>query len=204
MFWISSHFKKASWPKKRLPSQGGFGLIELMISISIMVLVSAVILVRQSSFNGAVLLRNQAYQIALAARETQLNAVSVSGVTGDYRTLMGVHFDTNNKNEYKIFQDGVSNNGYFNAGEELGEQGVIDPRFSIRAIRVVGQAFTGSTISVVFERPNFDARFFSGPNTELTSASSVEIDISKRNNLGTGTGDVRTIEITSTGQITVQ
>ena len=59
-----------------------------------------------------------------------------------------------------------------------------------------------SNLSVVFERPNFDAWFFD--SSGLVTASSVEIDISKRDQTGTGNDVVRTVEITSTGQITVK
>ena len=54
---------------RRLSRQGGFGLIELMVSISVMAIVSAIILVKQNSFNGAILLRSQTYEIALDVRE---------------------------------------------------------------------------------------------------------------------------------------
>jgi prepilin-type N-terminal cleavage/methylation domain-containing protein len=185
---------------------GGFGLIELMVSISIMALVSAVVLVKQSSFNGAVLLRGQAYKVALAAREAQLNAVSAVGVAGDYRTLVGLHFTTSEKTIFRTFKDGDSNNGFFETDEAFGQPGVLDNRFEIRALRVVnGVTETSVTnLSVVFERPDFEARFFTAPNTEATSASAVEIDIARVDATGTGPSVIRTVEITATGQIIVQ
>jgi prepilin-type N-terminal cleavage/methylation domain-containing protein len=198
MFYHFLHFKKNT--------NTGFGLIELMVSISIMALVSAIVLVKQSSFNGAVLLRGQAYKVALAAREAQLNAVSAVGVAGDYRALVGLHFTTNEKNIFRTFKDGDNNNGFFDADEALGQPGVLDGRFEIRALRVV----TGSTetpvsdLSVVFERPDFDARFFTAPNTEVTNASAVEIDIARTDVSTVRAADIRTVEITATGQIIVQ
>ncbi len=183
---------------------GGFGIIELLVSISIMVLVSSVILVRQNSFNSAVLLRSQSYEIALAAREVQLNAVSVNDVTGDFRSLLGLHFDLDENQKYRIFRD-ADNDGFFDGTEAFGKQGSLDDRFEIRAIRVnrnSGGTVSASEVSAVFERPNFDARFFSA--TGEIDAASIEIDIGKRNVQSGGDDSIRTVEITSTGQIAVQ
>jgi type II secretory pathway pseudopilin PulG len=181
----------------------GFGIVELLVSISIMALVASVIIVRQNAFDSAVLLRNQAYKIALSAREVQLNAVSINGLTGDFRSLLGLHFDLNDNGKYKIFKD-ANNNGFYDTGEELGKQDVLDQRFEIRAIRGVGESISGGAISIVFERPNFDARFFDAPNSELTNASSIEVDIAKRDSAGSASDALRTLEVTSTGQIAVQ
>lgn len=185
-------------------TQAGFGLIELMVSISVMAIVSAIIMVKQNSFNGGVLLRSQAYEVALSAREVQLNAVSSVGVAGDFRTLQGLHFDTNTANSggYRIFID-ADNDGFFDASESTGPQGALDDRFEVHSIRTIGDTYSGSALSIVFERPNFDARFFDSAGE--VNASSVEIDIAR-----TGTGastcgtDYRTIEITNTGQIIVK
>jgi hypothetical protein len=56
---------------------------------------------------------------------------------------------------------------------------------------------SGTDLSIVFQRPNFDARFFDASNAEVF-ASMVEIDVENP-----VTGEIRTIEITPTGQIAV-
>ena len=201
MFSLFLHSNKHS--KAHLGSRGGFGLIELMVSIAVMAIVSAIILVRQNSFNGGVLLRSQAYEVALSAREVQLNAVSSVGVAGDFRTLQGLHFDTTlaNNGGFRVFRD-ADNDGFFDTTESMGQQGALDSRFEIRAIRTVGDSYAGSSVSIVFERPNFDARFFDSAGE--VNASSIEIDIARRGVAGSGPDVVRTLEITSTGQIIVQ
>lgn len=191
---------------KSQTSISGFGLIELMVSISIMAVIMAVVLARHDKFNGVVLLRSQAYQVALQLREIQLSAVSatsrnVSGTSlaGEYRSVLGVYFSTAEKNKYQIFQD-ANNNFRYDVAEQFGQQGIIDPRFEIRAIRASGNSI--ASVSVVFERPDFDARFF-GPGGELP-ASQIEVDIAKVGESGTGSDVVRTVEITATGQIAVK
>ena len=189
---------------KSATTRRGFGLVELLVSISIMLIVMAVILVRHSSFNGAVLLRNQAYEIALDTRETQLNAVSAvgSGSGNNFRASLGVYFDTAavNNGTYRIYRD-ADNDKFYDSIEEFGLQNTLDKRFEIRAIRVIGASMTGTGLSVVFERPNYDARFFdsAGP----VAASSIQIDIGKRGMAGSSGDAIRTVEVTATGQVTV-
>lgn len=194
--------------KKNSFSQSGFGLVELLVSISIMVIVMAIVFIRQGSFNGAVLLRGEAYELALAMREIQLNAVSVTsqvdsdtGLPGDFRSILGVYLDTDpTKNSfYNVFKDADSD-GFYDLGEEYGPQGILDRRFEIRSIRVGG--IETSDIAVVFVRPNFDARFFDASGEIVVT--SIEVDVATRGVVGTGPSVLRTLEITSTGQIAVK
>ena len=103
----------------------GFGLVELMVSISIMMLLSSIILVRHSAFNGAVLLRSQAYEVAFALRKAQLLAVSGnnnSGGTslGTTTQQYGVYFDIDTPNTFIIFHD-INANGQWE-GEAVDDQ----------------------------------------------------------------------------------
>lgn len=206
MSWNFSAFHKRKNNAPQSSAQGGFGLIELMVSITVMVIVSSIILVRQSSFNSAVLLRSQAYEIALQAREVQLNAVGATNYAGgDFRSVLGLHFYSSapNKSRYKIFLDNAPNNNHFyNSGEEYGLQGVIDSRFEVTDIQVDGISYP--ELSVVFERPNFDAHFYDYANHEI-GTNKAEIEISQRDSAGAICGkDFRVVEITRTGQIAVQ
>ncbi len=168
------------------------------MSISIMIVITSVIMARHDSFNGATLLRGQAYAIALQAREVQLNAISATK-EGDFRNVFGLHFDTrNNPNGYAVFKD-ANDNDYFDASEVYGKQGVVDRRFYVKQIRLVNGVAVNN-VSISFKRPNFDARIYTGANSEAASSvSGVEIDIGV-----VGTADVRTVEITKTGQISVK
>lgn len=210
MFSLSSHtFRARRTTTRRCVAAGGFGLIELLVSISIIVLVTSLVLIRHSAFNSALLLRSQTYEIALQTREVQLFAVSAIGQGADFRNQFGVHFDTATDENYRyaIFRDANGDSYYSGTSEEFGgEQGFLDDRFEVRTIRMSGGADDGATpseLSVVFERPNFDARFFSAANTEL-DAGRAEIDIARRGVTGTGPETLRTLEITRTGQISVQ
>ncbi len=157
-------------------------------------LVAAIILIRQDSFNGAVLLEGQAYEIALAAREVQQNAVSATALSGTTRQMLGVYFDMNNRSTYRIFRENSQTVSY-SAAEEYGQQNSIDSRFELKAIRV--NCSTESSVSIMFERPNFDANFYVGSSERLVE--SVEIDVGTKD---TSAG-VKTVIFSSAGQISV-
>jgi prepilin-type N-terminal cleavage/methylation domain-containing protein len=55
----------------------GFTLIELLVSLGIIGLVTTVVLVRYGSFDSSTILKNAAYDIALALREAQIKSISV-------------------------------------------------------------------------------------------------------------------------------
>jgi prepilin-type N-terminal cleavage/methylation domain-containing protein len=204
MFWPFSALRKNTY-SQLMVKRSGFGLVELMVSISIMVVLMSVIFARHGSFNSAVLLRSETYKIALQAREVQLEAVSVEGDgAGNFRSVLGLHFTSDSSpagdplnGYYNIFRDG-DDDFYYDSGEEYGLQGVLDSRFEVREIREAGTLNPYSDLSVVFERPNFDAKFYSASGVEAV-VSGVEIDIARR-----GESHVRTLEITKTGQIAVQ
>jgi type II secretory pathway pseudopilin PulG len=181
-------------------------MIELLVSISIIVLVLTITLTRQSAFNSAVLLRSEAFDMALAIREVQLSAVSAaSDGSGEFRSTLGVHVDTANRNEYILFRDSTSgsdDNNSYDPGEEFGISGSIDPRFEIGTIEAVGVT-DPSEVSIVFQRPNYDAEFHS-TSVNLTNATAIRIQLQLKGSTAGSCGDQwRIIEITSAGQIAV-
>src|SRR3989338_7402260 len=98
---------------------------------------------------------------------------------------------------------------FFDASEQVGARNNLDPRFEIDAIRLVdgsgAELSSENTLSVIFQRPNFDAMFYDGANSPAASnVSAVEIDVRTKGSTGDSVGAVRTVEITRTGQIIVQ
>ncbi len=188
----------------------GFGLVELMVSISIMTLVSTIILVKNRSFNNALLLRNQAYEVAFSLRQVQLLAVSGTKENATDSNQYGIYFDVSSattNSKYRTFRDDSnsgSNKGWYESGDtSLGTIGSLDNRFAITDIvDSAGASLTGDLLSVTFIRPNFDALFktavgnsFSGP---------VYLKITPKDMSGYATVPFRLVEITSTGQISVK
>jgi len=178
------------------PAISGFTLVELLVCISIVTIVSAVILVRNNSFNGAVLLRNQSYELAFALRQAQLLAVSGTGNTRQYGVFINTSAAT--KKQYIIFSDD-DNDERYDVGEQVGLTGRLDSRFEIR------EAFANTTgsaqLSVIFRRPNFDGLFFNGSGGLLDGPA--YIDVAQVGKAGDSSGEVRRVSVTSSGQISV-
>ena len=193
---------------KSAPSRG-FGLVELMVSISIMTLVSTVILVKNRSFNNALLLRNQAYEIAFSLRQAQLLAVSGTKESASASNQYGVYFDigaTPGNGQYRMFRDDStsgSNLGRYDNGDvTLGTIRMLDNRFIIREIVDKNNNPLENILSITFVRPNFDALFkdssggyYSGP---------VYLKISPKDTNGYANVPFRVVEVTGTGQISVK
>lgn len=172
-------------------SRGGFSIVELLITISIVMLVTGLALSRYSSFNNSVLLQSQAFEIGFDIRQAQQSAINVQAVGGASRNGFGIYFDRSTPNQYVLFSD-TNDNNHYNSGTD-GELSVfyVDTRFEIVDIRV-GSA-TPDEASVTFRRPNFDGLIY-------PSGGDLEIDIAASQDAAT----VRTITVSQTGQITVQ
>jgi len=149
--------------KRDITPQAGFSLVELMVTIGIMTLVTGVLMVRYSSFNNVVILKSQAFELALDIREAQSYGVNSGGPSGGMREAYGIYIDTATPNTYILFQDTVGTpNVRYDVGEQLGETYVIDPRFTIAKICIKNGTSAETcgelNASIAFQRPNFDAR----------------------------------------------
>lgn len=171
-----------------------------MVSIGIMVLVTTIVLVRQSNFNSAVLLENQAYEVAFDIRLVQTQTVSAqagftpSGDDVDFYSSYGIEFVSGSQT-YTTFR--VSESG---TTAPYGAPLRLDPRFEIGEIREVqnGTENTLASVDIRFTRPNFDA-VFTSQGSEL-SADEIVFIVRPRND----PSSTRRVEVTTAGQITVE
>lgn len=164
-----------------------------------MVLVMTAVFTRQDSFNSVTLLQNQAYEVALDMREAQLYAVSASTINSNSRQAVGVSFNLLVPNLYQIKQHTINaGSGELDTGTAFGPQGVVDNRFFVSELLADGSPIAETVLTVVFERPNFDARFFDAAGDEII-ANDVEIVISNVANTASST-----VVVTRVGQITVE
>jgi len=200
-----------------LKSVAGFGLIELLVAVSIMVVVTTVVLANHGSFTSVSLLRTQAYDMALRIREAQQSAVNAQGSSGNFSNLLGVRWRSSVSDRYDIFSTPFFEDG---PGVDLvptqvsifGTPGVLDDRFSILCVRRVTGGTPeacGSTtgVFIVFKRPNFDALFYDSSGNRTTNVESVIFTLGRAgdtfDSAAVGTTQ-RSVIISRSGQITVQ
>ena len=202
---------------RKAHSSRAFTVVELMVTVTIVVLVTGLIMIQYSAFNNSVLLKSQAYLTAFDIREAQSMAVSIRGQGNEFREEYGLYFKMNSADEYLLFQDNDTNGTYsparYDTGEEVGLPYRVDPRFSIVNLCIKqGSVRTCyaedpdtptaesldpdlASLTISFSRPNFDALFFV-PNE--SGISSAEIIFSPHNNAVR-----RKVSVFQTGQISV-
>ncbi len=172
----------------------GFSLLEVLITAAIIGIITGIITLRYGSFNNLILLKNQAYQIALELRETQTRSLSAIGSGAEFRQPYGLHFTTAQKDRYIVFRDS-NGNGQFNDGEGI-ETRRLDSRFRLKRLCSGSSSCTSeSQLSITFRRPNFDAIMRSG--SKVVTSAVIEVETIA----GSAT---REVSVNAAGQITVK
>ncbi len=191
-------------------NKDGFTLPELLVSIAIITIVTAILLFRYDAFNSTALLNNQSYEMALDIRQAQVAGVSVRAGSGTSRfdEEFGVYVSMSQTGQYIYFRDsGSTEPAAYNSGEEV-EVSTLDARFSIAGIcaNAVSLDCVGGTklseVSISFARPNFDAKFkgSDGGGNNVSGIESVSIALQPNNNSQV----TRLVHVSSSGQISVE
>lgn len=169
----------------------GFSLVELIVTIAIIALISAVVLARYGSFNSTVLLNSLAYDVALSVREAQVLGISVRGDDGSFAAPYGMHFTEGTS--YLLFVD-RDESGHYDDGEEVSSY-VIGQGNAITSL--CADSTCGlDTLDVLFERPEPDAIVYTDPASGTVDSVRVIV--------GASTGQTRTVRVWPTGQIAVE
>ncbi len=186
--------------------KNGFTLVEMLISVGIFTVMSAIILANYPEFRSRSALDNLTNQVALVFKEAQIYGISVRE-EGEalFDTGYGVYVSGAGTTQLLLFADKNKNKAYdpdeqidvfsLNTGETISR---------ICAPTCLGEGNTGSTLppeqplSVVFIRPNPDA-YFSPNNTYDMNIPSVSLRLSNRSG-----SYQRYVEIYTTGQISVR
>ncbi|MEN9523999.1 MAG: hypothetical protein RL536_68 [Candidatus Parcubacteria bacterium] len=197
--------------------KGAFTLVELLVSIAIFALMTALVVAKYGNFNQSVLLTNLAYEVALTIRTAQTYGLSVKNSDPDkldqsnaYKNPYGVHLDTSNGNNQTItfFSDvsPVGGNGVYTSGSD----GVINTFAVKRGAIISGICFgtvgcsantnyaSSGSVDITFKRPDPNALMCSGGNVNNCTSKYVEISVKAID------GNTRVITVRENGQISVQ
>ena len=185
----------------------GFTLVELMVSVGIFALMTALLVAKYGTFNQGILLTNLAYDVALTLRTAQSYGLNVKSVPSaaqnysiDFDSPYGVHFDKSTPtaiiffSDKNINQDGTfGNNTYDGTSEDISTYNI--KRGSSISSICTGtgpgiHCFTVNSLDVVFRRPDPDA---------IMTGGAVYAEIG----LHSTDGGSKKVIIRSTGQIVV-
>ncbi|MBU6427195.1 prepilin-type N-terminal cleavage/methylation domain-containing protein [Patescibacteria group bacterium] len=197
-------------------SPKGFTLVELLVTVSIFVFMTALMLAKYGNFNQSVLLTNLAYDVALTIRTAQTYGISVRGTdvngTQNFSTAYGVDFNDaatpacdsySTKYAFAMFADSTLN-GWCDTGEAMS-----DHIYHITRGDFISALCTGSDenncstvvneLGISFLRPNPEAKICSGAGSGPVdcTATYARITISAPDN------STRTVSVRSNGQISV-
>lgn len=161
----------------RRPITAAFTLLEMLVSLGIITVITAVAITSQSSFNKSIVLTNAAYDVALSIRSAQAFGVgSRSPTFGVVKAGYGIHFDKSATGSYLLFGDTYpaasctlpsckSGDGLYTASSDASQKtytfgnGVAISDICVSNGTVVCAFSSGSsvnTLDIVFARPSND------------------------------------------------
>lgn len=192
-----------------------FTLVELLVSIGIFALMTALVVAKYGSFNQNIFLTNLAYDVALTIRTAQtygLSVKSASDSSSEYRYAYGVNINTDaatptcagavsNNKQFVLFADADASK---RCSSDVTD--ILISAYSIKRGAYISQVCAGSSssctlgtgyLNISFKRP--DPRAIICLNTTCdASYSYAEIQ------LKSAEGGTRRVVVQSNGQITVK
>ena len=192
--------------------QNGFTLMELLISMAIISIITGIVLVKYNSFDSTVLLKNQAYEIALLLRESQIKSVSV--VRNDADTFSypyGASFaPASSMYQSFLYKDSLQYPHFDTGPTEITGSFDMGKKMQVEDVCVTDDLSSGvedctiTQLDISFRRPEFSALFWaegyrSGSEADMKNILSARIHLASTN----GGSNKFVVEISRLGQISV-
>ncbi len=207
----------------------GFSLIELIMVVAVMLIITSVTLLRQAKFSSDVLITNMAYEVALSIREAAVFGISSKYNASGYRVGYGVHFhpaaDGGDVTSFDNFIDkslvsvddmeagtDAEFNYYYDStgqvADDITDTVEITQGQKIRKYcgRIAPSTYwkcgpaDNTNLNIVFVKPDPDAHITMGVDNQKDPNQYTEARIVIESSIG---DKCRTVDVTSTGQISV-
>lgn len=206
---------------RRIPTNKGFSLVELLVIIVIFMTITSVVLFNQNKFSSDISNANVTYAIALEIRQAQVYGTLVRSNTVASQPFdigYGINFykptastiafrliaDNNNDFKYSSGTDTIVNSFNLEEGNVISEVCTYPQSGSLAgAVCMIGGSSVSTSTDIVFKRPDPAAIISNSRSTGsgATLAKSAETKITVTSALKDKT---KVITVTQTGQISVQ
>lgn len=188
------------------PSLMGFTLVELLISISVLMVLTGTVLASYRGYNNNAYFANASEDIVLALRQAQVYGVGVKGQSSSFQIPYGVYFDNSpsNNNKMILFADTFPStpDGKYTSDDTLIETILWKAPIGITKLECgTGIPCTGNIVSVTFKRPNPDASIIQGGDTSVGTQTG---EITIENGASGGSLKKSKVIVTKAGQIYLQ
>lgn len=196
-------------------SHRGFTLTELLICVAIIGMVTSIVLVKYSSFDSTVLLKDTAYEIALGLREAQIKSVSVVRGDTNFNYPYGMSFSTADAVAQKTYHTFLYENADVDVTPSFDDDAATIHTTNIGRSMQVSDVCINTTgdsdddecdidrLDISFRRPEFASLFFVDGGGYDTSSQPAGVEYAKIKVDSTNGGLVFVVKITSFGQISV-
>lgn len=183
----------------------GFTLVELLVTITIFAVVTALVLFKHDKFNGGILLTNLAYDVALTIREAQifgLNVREVEGSSTGFQYAYGVQFRTGQTydQQFILYADTNGSRTYTSNDTIINKYNIKKGNYiSEICIMYATSCPKVSVLDITYLRPKPEATIrWYAPGGQIGGTYNAKITIAAPD------GSTRDIIVRRTGQISIE
>ncbi len=185
-------------PRHEQKSRAGFTLVELIVSVAIFAVMTALVVAKYGNFNNNILFTNLAYDVAGIIRTAQSYGLSVRSAddVGNFQSAYGVHISTDQPKTIIFFADTDEDGIYGGSSEDISFYALKQGAYIVGYCFVPScQGYANGDLNITFKRPDPDARLY---DSEFLIGNYAEIVIQSPQ------GDTRAIVVRGNGQISIK
>ena len=173
----------------------------MIVVTGIIMIITGVLLTKNSAFGGSIILKSLAYDVALSVREAQTYGISVRESSGgSFSSGYGVEARIASASSYLLYVDSA-NTGFYTGSTELVTRYALKTGYTIVGLCYTpaggtNEVCTAQKLDITFKRPEPDAYIRVDDSPALNQRARIE--------LSSPNGAIVSILVEATGQISVQ